>query len=283
VRAASINPIDVRVCTGRYPWGRYDYPVVPGFDFAGVVEDVGPGVVQIRPGDEVMGYWSAKRFHRGSWAEYLTVPESGHISVKPRSLPFELAAAAPLAAVTALMCLDATLPLDGETVLIVGAGGAIGAYAVQLAAAAGATVMATGRPEHAQRLLDLGATHVVDYLGRDIAATVPELAPEGLAALIDLVNPAPEVTRLAALVRRGGRVASACFGADCDLLGQRDITASNLVTTHADPALLARLVGLLCGGAITAAYDELRALDEVPAAVQEITTGRSRKTVIAVS
>jgi NADPH2:quinone reductase len=283
VRAASINPIDVRVCTGRYPWGRYDYPVVPGFDFAGVVEDVGPGVAHIKPGDEVMGYWSAKRFHRGSWAQYLTVPESGHIAVKPRSLPFELAAAAPLAAVTALMCVDATLPLDGETVLIVGAGGASGAYAVQLAAAAGATVLATGRPEHEQRLLDLGATHVVDYLGRDVVATLAELAPDGVAALIDLANAAPEVTRLAALVRDGGRVASACFGADPDLLGRREITASNVVTTHADPALLTRLVALLSRGAITVAYDELRALDEVPTAVQEISTGPSRKTVIAVS
>lgn len=282
VGAASINPIDVRVCTGRYPWGRYDYPVVPGFDFAGTVEEVGPEVVRLEPGDEVLGYWSARRFHRGSWAEYLTVPESAHVAVKPPSLPFDLAAAAPLAAVTALMCVDAAMPLAGETVLIAGAGGAIGAYAVQLAAAAGATVLATGKPAQAGRLHDLGASHVIDYRTRDVVGTISELRPDGVAALIDLVNDGPEVTRLSILVRGGGRVASACFGADPALLAQRAIAAANVVATHAEPALLARLAALLDSGALTAAYDELRPLDEVPAAVQEISSGPSRKTVIAV-
>jgi NADPH:quinone reductase-like Zn-dependent oxidoreductase len=282
VHAASINPVDVRVCTGRYPWGRYDYPVVPGFDFAGTVEDIGPDVVRLKRGDEVLGYWSAKRFHRGSWAEYLTVPESAHVAVKPRSVPFDLAAAAPLAAVTALMCVDAVLPLSGETVLIVGAGGAIGSYVVQLAAAAGATVLATGRAAQRHRLRDIGATHVIDYLSQDIVAAVSDLQPAGVAALIDLANELPEVTRLSALVRNGGRVASACFGADPDLLAQRGIASANVVATHAEPTLLVRLAELLESGAITAAYDELRPLDDVPAAVQEISRGPSRKTVIAI-
>jgi NADPH:quinone reductase-like Zn-dependent oxidoreductase len=283
VHAASINPIDVRISTGRYPWGKFDYPVVPGFDFAGVVEDTGGDATRFQTGDEVLGYWSAKRFHRGSWAEYMTIPERALVVRKPERLSFDLAAALPLAGVTALMCVDAAAPLAGKEVLIVGAGGAIGAYAVQLGANAGASVLATGRRGHDQRLHDLGAAEVIDYVDDDVADVVSRMRPAGVDVLIDLVNDQSEVTRLASLVREGGKVASACFGADPDVLAGREITASNVVATHADPELLGRLVALVDAGKLRAAYDERRALDDVPAVVAELGSGRSRKTVIDVA
>jgi NADPH:quinone reductase-like Zn-dependent oxidoreductase len=282
VLAASINPIDLRVSTGRYPWGRFDYPVVPGFDFAGTVEATASDAKAFATGDEVLGYWSAKRFHRGSWAEYMTVPESGLVVRKPESLSFDLAAALPLAAATALLCIEAVAPLAGHQVLIVGAGGAIGSYAVQLAHAGGATVLATGRPDHEQRLHDLGAAEVIDYVGEEVAEVVGQMRPSGVDALIDLVNDEPELSRLATLVRDGGKVASACFGANVDVLAERGICASNVIATHADPKLLERLVALVEAGKLTVTYDERRALGDVPAVLAELSSGRSRKTVIDV-
>ena len=280
VHAASINPIDVRVVTGRYPWGKYDYPVVPGFDFAGVVETVGPDATGFQVGEEVLGYWSAKRFHRGTWAERVAIPADGFVVRKPGALSFDLAAALPLAAATALLCVDAVQPLAGEAVLITGAGGAIGAYAVQLAAAAGAIVLATGRREHVRRLHELGAAQVIDYINDDVADVVHTMRASGVGALIDLVNERPEVSRLSAVVRDGGRIASACFGADVEALAKRAITATNVITTHGSLDVLARLVQLVQDGLLRVGYDERRPLDEVPAAVAEISAGRSRKTVI---
>jgi NADPH:quinone reductase-like Zn-dependent oxidoreductase len=276
VVASSINPIDVRVATGRYPWGRFEYPVVPGYDFAGVVERTGAQVTRFAAGDAVLGYWNAPRYHRGTWAEYATVRERGFVTRKPAGIGFEEAAALPLAGVTALLMLDATRPAAGETVLVVGAGGAIGSYCVQLAARAGATVVATARPGHERRLRALGASRTIDY-------TRAEAPPGGLDVLIDLPNGKREVARLAALVRDGGRVASACFGADAEQLATRGVAAANVNADRCDPAVLARVVALVEDGVLSVAADELRPLAEVPAAVEEIAAGASRKTVIAVS
>jgi NADPH:quinone reductase-like Zn-dependent oxidoreductase len=281
--ASSINPIDVLVGTGRYPWGKYEYPVVPGYDFAGVVEDIGSRVTRFTRGDEVLGYWNARQYHRGSWAEYFTVSEAGFVVHKPSQVSFQEAAALPLAAVTAALTVDATAPLAGETALIVGAGGAIGGYAVQLAASAGATVIATAKPGHEQRLRSLGAAQTIDYTSEDVAAVVREQFPDGIAALIDLPNGKDEVARLAELVRDGGRVASACWGADVDALAARGVMATNVAANRCDPNVLLVVATLVEAGQLEVAYDELRALSEVPAAVKEIAGGVSRKTVIAVS
>jgi NADPH:quinone reductase-like Zn-dependent oxidoreductase len=283
VHTASINPIDVRVSTGRYPWGKYDYPVVPGFDFAGVVERAGSEVTRFQPGDHVLGYWSARRFHRGSWAEYLAVPESRFVVHKPSGVSFEQAAAMPLAAVTALLSVGAVVPSAGEPVLIAGAAGAVGTYAVQLAAATGASVVATARPEQEPRVRELGAADTIDYRRDDLVEALSEAYPEGLGALVDLANDRDGVARLAALVRDGGRVASACFGADPQALSERGIVGTNVIATHCDPGVLAELVALVEASELTIGYDELRPLREVPAAVQERDFGSSRKTVIDVA
>jgi NADPH:quinone reductase-like Zn-dependent oxidoreductase len=154
---------------------------------------------------------------------------------------------------------------------------------VQLAAASGATVVATGKPGHEGRLRDLGAGHVVDYVSGDVAATVAGLEPAGVAALIDLANDRDGVTGMSRVVRDGGRVASACFGAAAEALAPRGISCRNVVTTHADDTALTRLVDLIDAGSLRVAYDELRPLDEVPAVVEEIGSGPSRKTVIDVA
>ena len=283
VLASSINPIDVRVATGRYPGGDYAYPLVPGFDFAGVVEGTGPEATRFRAGDEVLGYWDAPRFHRGTWAEYVTVGENRFVASKPAGMSFDEAGAVPLAGVTALLMLDACAPAAGETVLIVGAGGAIGGYAVQAAARAGATVIATAKPGHEHRLRGLGATETLDYTRQDIVDAVRDRFPAGIDALLDLPNGRREVARLSTLVRDGGRVASACFGADVAGLAERAVAATNVAASTCDPRLVARLAALVESGELSIGYDEVCGLEGAPGAVRDIAAGASRKTVIRVS
>lgn len=86
VAATCLNPIDALVATGRYPWGRFTYPVVPGWDFSGTVADVGDGVTSFRTGDPVFGYWSKRTFGDGTWADYAVIAEDAAIAARPAAL-----------------------------------------------------------------------------------------------------------------------------------------------------------------------------------------------------
>jgi NADPH:quinone reductase-like Zn-dependent oxidoreductase len=135
---------------------------VLGADFAGTVEAVGKGVTHFRPGDEVFGCRS------GAFAEYVSVPEDGAVVPKPASLTFEQAAAVPVAALTALQGLrDKGQLQSGQKVLINGASGGVGTFAVQIAKALGADVTAVCSTGNVDTARSIGADRVVDYTRED--------------------------------------------------------------------------------------------------------------------
>src|SRR5262252_121334 len=167
VRAAAVNALDWHFVRGDPYLARLSLglrrPSVPvrGRDFAGLVEAVGPGVTTLEPGDEVYG--EAK----GSFAEY-AVATLDAIERKPANLSFEQAAAIPVAGVTALMGVrDAAGIHKGQTILINGASGGVGPYAVQLAKEYGAEVTAVCRTRNVELVRSVGADHVVDYTRED--------------------------------------------------------------------------------------------------------------------
>src|SRR5438552_17566613 len=150
VGASAVTRIDVLVAGGVLKgMTEYEFPAVPGRDFAGTVEQVGAEVSRFEVGDDVFGFLTKPTVHEGAWAEYATVAEDGFVARKPSGLEFTEAAALPLAGVTALIAVDAVDPHEDDTVLVVGADGGVGGYAVQLAASRGARVIATGKPDDA--------------------------------------------------------------------------------------------------------------------------------------
>jgi len=168
VRAASINPADWYGMTGRPYVGRAEMglrkpkPDRLGADFAGTVEAVGKDVTHVRPGDEVFGAKS------GALAEYVSVRDA--VVPKPANLTFEEAAAVPVAAVTALQGLrDKGRLRAGQKVLINGASGGVGTFAVQIAKALGAEVTAVCSTRNVELVRSLGADHVVDYTREDFS------------------------------------------------------------------------------------------------------------------
>jgi NADPH:quinone reductase-like Zn-dependent oxidoreductase len=171
---------------------EHEFPIVLGRDFAGVVEQVGSEVSGLSVGDEVFGFvpGTSPKVHNGSWAELIAVPESV-ATRKPDGVDTASAGAAPLAAITALAAMDALGVSEGDTVLVVGANGGVGSFAVQLADNAGATVIAPALPEDEEYLRELGVSEVLDR-DADVAALVHERYPEGIEALLDLVSYAPE-------------------------------------------------------------------------------------------
>jgi NADPH:quinone reductase len=193
VRASSVNPIDNAIASGMLKdMVEHEFPIVLGRDFAGVVEQAGSDVRSLSVGDEVFGFvpGMSPTVHDGTWAELIAVPESV-ATRKPDGIDAASAGAAPLAAITALSALDALGVSEGDTVLIVGANGGVGSFAVQLAADAGATVIAPALPEDEEYLSELGVSEVLDR-DADVAALVHERYPEGIEALLDLVSYAPE-------------------------------------------------------------------------------------------
>ena len=193
VHASSVNPIDSAIASGMLKdMVEHEFPIVLGRDFAGVVEQVGSEVSGLSVGDEVFGFvpGTSPKVHNGSWAELIAVPESV-ATRKPDGVDTASAGAAPLAAITALAAMDALGVSEGDTVLVVGANGGVGSFAVQLAAEAGATVIAPALPEDEDYLRGLGVGEVLPREA-DVAALVHERYPEGIEALLDLVSYAPE-------------------------------------------------------------------------------------------
>jgi NADPH:quinone reductase-like Zn-dependent oxidoreductase len=167
VRAAGVNPADWAVMSGlpyvaRPVYGlRAPKNIVRGTDVAGIVEAVGADVTRFRPGDEVFG-WS-----NGSFAEYAAA-EEGALAMKPASLTFEAAATVPMAGLVALQALrDRGHVQAGQTVLINGASGGIGTFAVQIAKALGAEVTAVCSTANLELARSIGADHVIDYAKED--------------------------------------------------------------------------------------------------------------------
>jgi NADPH:quinone reductase-like Zn-dependent oxidoreductase len=193
VQASSVNPVDNAIVSGMLKdMVAHEFPILLGRDFSGVVEQAGEEVRGISEGDEVFGFipGMSPTVHDGSWAELIAVPESV-ATRKPTDIDTTSAGAAPLAAITAMSALDALGVSEGDTVLIVGANGGVGSFAVQLADEAGATVIAPALPEDEEYLRELGVSEVLPREA-DVAALVHERYPEGIEALLDLVSYAPE-------------------------------------------------------------------------------------------
>ncbi|MEA2271004.1 MAG: NADPH:quinone reductase [Solirubrobacteraceae bacterium] len=268
VHASSANPVDNAIAAGMLSgMVEHEFPVVLGRDYAGVVEQVGADVTRYAVGDEVYGFvlHANPTVRDGGWAELIVVPEETSIARTPTGVDLATAGAAPLAAITAMTAVDALELSEGDTVLIVGATGGVGSFAVQLAAHAGATVIAPALAEDETYLRDLG---VGELLARDadVAAAVREGRPDGIDALLDVVSYTPDAFDAhAAALRDGGRAASPNSAAG-DAAGRTDVMA---VPSREN---LERLAGLLDAGTLKVPVQATYDLDRAGEALQALGT-----------
>jgi len=272
VRASSVNPADNSISGGmlKQMGIEYEFPVILGRDYAGVVEQVGPDVTRYNVGDDVFGFLlhANPSVREGSWAEFIVVPEDTSVAPAPTGVDAAIAGAAPVAGIAAITAIDALAPSEGETLLIVGATGGVGSFAVQLASRAGATVVAPALPEDETYLRELGVSELLPRDG-DLAATAGERHPDGFDAVLDLVNYAPDVP--ATLVKDDGRVASPT-GAAGEGPGRTMVMAA---PTREN---LERLGGMLADGTlrlpVQATYDLAKAPDALTALATSHTQGK---------
>lgn len=276
VHAASVNGFDVAVAAGSLQGlMEHRFPVVLGKDFAGIVDATGDGVTGFAVGDRVFGVVTKAHLGDGSFGEFVTVPVATGLAKLPAQIDFSRGAALGLAGTAAQAAVDAAELTAGSTVLVVGATGGVGNQAVQLAAAAGATVIATARTALgiAQVRL-LGATEIVDHT-QNITDAVRALHPDGVDVVLHFAgDPATVLPTL----RTGGRFVST-------LLGSADQLATDAVTVlpiFADPTVevLTRLAENLAAGRTSVTVQGSYALADVAEAFEAFEDGARGKLVI---
>jgi NADPH:quinone reductase-like Zn-dependent oxidoreductase len=237
-RAAALNPADHMLQAGlgeshTDAW----FPVIPGWDVAGVVEQVGAGVSEFAPGDEVIGYIRQQILHHGAYAELVSAPVE-MLARKPRTASWLEAAGLPLAGLTAYRAIVQTLNVEpGETVLIHGAAGGVGAVAAQLALAREARVIGVASAGHHDFLRSIGVLPVAQ--GDGIAGRVRSLAPDGVDAVLDCVGKGV----LHATAEMGSSRMRACSIADGG-------SGFETVFARLDSAILTQLVEMVDAGGL---------------------------------
>jgi NADPH:quinone reductase-like Zn-dependent oxidoreductase len=283
VRTSSVNPLDANIAGGRAGrYKQYVFPAILGTDFAGVVVETGPGVTGLSPGDRVFGLVHGNTVRAGSFAEFLAVPQD-RLAAVPATVDDLTAGVLGLAAVTAASCLDAVRVGDGDTLLVVGGSGGVGSFATQFAAAQGVQVIATARPgpeeEHVRKM---GAAETVDWSAGDVALTVRGRHPDGVSAVIDLIDrdPAAFTALVAGTLAPGGRAASTLRAADPQAL--QGIPAVN-VRPESGARVLQRLAELaehsLADSPVTAVYD----FDRIDVAFEALAAGSVGKLALRIS
>jgi NADPH2:quinone reductase len=282
VHAAAVNPVDA---TNRADgsWAGLRLPAILGSDFSGVVDAIGADVSEWSRGDAVFGAAPFRHGQQGTYAE-LHLADARTIARKPANLSHVEAAAVPLAGGTAHTLIDRRLRVEpGERVLIHGAGGGVGLFAVQLVAAAGASPIALASRRHHERLLQLGAAAAIDYNDHDALATAREHAGGAFDAVVDLVGGACLSSSLSWIRERGRAATIVELQGDLDLALDRNITLHGVLLDRADRSLFAELCAMIEAGQLTPVVSSVLPLGQVAEAHRLLEAGHVQgKIVLAI-
>ncbi|MEX0899873.1 MAG: NAD(P)-dependent alcohol dehydrogenase [Gammaproteobacteria bacterium] len=290
VHAAGVNPLDWHYMTGT-PYimrlssgiGRPDSPLV-GVDFSGTVEAVGPGVQRFAPGDRVFGGRS------GAYAEYLVIRESRNVVHLPDNVDFVEAAALPISGITALQAVrDAGQVKPGQRILINGASGGVGTFAVQIAKAHGAHVTGVSSGRNVELVLSLGADHVIDYTQQDFTrgserydVIIDNVGNHSLRAFRRALEPDGILVLVTGPKRNRwlGPISRVVWAK----LTQPFVSQTQqMLLAELRPDDLTLLAEMMEAGTLRSVIDQRFALDDAPAAIAYLEQGRTRgKNIIVV-
>jgi NADPH2:quinone reductase len=288
IAVSGVNPTDWKSRSGATPMaGGADFQV-PNQDGAGVVDAVGPGVDPARVGQRVWLYLAAFGNPYGTAAEYSVVPQERAVPL-PDSVDFDLGANLGVPALTAHRCLFADGPVDGRTVLVAGGAGAVGHFAIELARAAGATVISTvSSPEKAALATAAGAHHVVNYRSGDPAGQIRAAAPGGVDRIVEVAL-ADNLALDVAVAAPHASIVTYAADAKQPTLTVRDLMTRNLVLRFmmlytVPPDALAHAVAdvsaALAAGALTPLPAHRFTLDDAAAAHDAVQGGAVGKVLI---
>ncbi len=272
VIAAGVNPVDGMVRAGMFAKNsKSTFPMVLGYDVAGIVEKAGAKIDKYKPGDAVYAYIGLKE--GGGYAEYAVATDK-EVSPKPKSLTFVEAAAVPLAAETAWQALFDTAKLSaGQTVLIHGGSGGVGSFAIQIAKARGAKVVATASTANQGLLKELGADVAIDYtkqkfedIAKDVDVVMDSIGKDTLA-------------RSYGIVKKGGFIVSLVARPDPAELEKHGIRGAPM-SVDPNSAELAEITKLIDEKKIKVVVSQILPLADAAKAQEQAATGHTRGKIV---
>ncbi len=274
VAAAGVNPVDGKLRGGglaaAFP---HIFPVVPGWDAAGRVEQVGPAVTGHAVGDPVLAYCRQDYVGGGAYAELVSV-RAAHVA-SAGGMDLMAAGGLPLAGLTAHQALHEAVGIQpGETVVIRGASGGVGHFAVQLSRLAGARVIAIAGAGGESFVRGLGAEAFLDYRDEDLGGAIRALRPGGVDAFLDLAG-GDELAALLTTVRRGGRAASILVREAPEVAAERDI-AFRYVFVRPDAGQLTEMVAMVERGDLRVEVAEILPLERAGEAQSRLEASGTR-------
>lgn len=277
VKAISINPVDVKTRTGKGLYGRLKElsPLIIGWDIAGIITQKGKDVLDFEVGYEVFGMVNFPG-HGKAYAEYVAVP-ANQLALKPTSISFEEAAAATLAALTAWQALVTNAKVkSGDRVLIHGAAGGVGHYAIQIAKFLGAYVIGTSSANNKDFVLSLGADEHIDYQKQAF-----EEATADLDFVLDTIG-GDNIDRSLEIIKPGGTLISIPSGLNEAVTEKSKMKSVNgyFMLVQSSGEDMSKLAELLESGALKSHVSATFNFDEMSKAHLQIETGRTRGKII---
>ena len=281
VEAASINPADVAMAAGMYKdFMEHRFPLILGNDMGGTVDRVGAGVEGLRVGDPVFGSHGKPTVGEGTDAEYV-IATASTLARRPAAIDAAFGAALSLAGASALQMVETVAPGPGDVVVLIGAAGGIGSFAVQLVAATGATALAVASAAKHEYVRSLGANETIDYASQDVVEAIRTAHPDGVAAVLDMVGNKEENARLGELIRPGGHFLSMRGGADAEALAARNVTGVN-VRTDVTTDKLERLAAMVAAATLRRPQIATFPLAEAGSALAEVADGHVRGKLVVI-
>lgn len=279
VAYAGINPVDWKIREGllktRLP---HVFPIILGWDVAGIVSRIGSNVKQWKEGDTVYAYARKSEIHQGAWAEYICLDETV-VSLKPKNLLFREAAAIPLVTLTAWQSLvDAAKICPKQHVLIHAGAGGVGSMAIQIAKHFDAKVYATASAKNALYVTEMGADVVIDYTQNDFVETIRALVPEGLDIAYDTVG-GDTLEATYPLVKKNGTLVSICSQMDPSKGKEFGINLQ-YVFVRPDRTQLEEITRLLENGKLVPPFIEDFPLEQAAAALEKQKAGHVRGKIV---
>lgn len=268
IKAAGVNPVDAVISKGHYKdMMPHSLPVIPGWDVAGVIEERGHGARRFEVGDEVFSYARRPEVKWGTFAEYIVIPES-YLAKRPSGTSWEEAAGVPLAGLTAYQSVyEAGKLQKNQKILILGASGGVGTFAIQLAKAKGAEVIGVASEKNHDYMKSLGADHTIDYSKTDIGSAAKEIFPEGVDLIFDCTS-GESLKESTKSLKSGGKLVS--------ILSQGEELDKSIdfqfVFVEPNSTQLAHLRELIDEGKVKVKVSQVYSLDEASSALEQIQT-----------
>lgn len=277
IQSAGVNPVDAAVARGMLKDAiPAAFPVIPGWDMAGVVEECGFSSRRFKKGDEVYAYARRPTIQHGTFAEYISLPES-YLALRPESLSMEESGGVPLTGLTAYQSLfDAGQLTAGETVLILGASGGVGSLAIQLAKWKGATVIGVAGSSNQKFMKELGADETIDYKAGNLKEAVLSASPEGVNMIFHCSR-GNSLEQTSETIKKNGRLISITNSNP----NRRDDVRFQYVFVEPNAAQLEHIKEIADSGNLQVPVSKTFTLEEAPQALREIESLHTKgKTVV---